>query len=131
MLLFLLFLECGLCLSLIIFAAWTKSNQNFWKKFKKVLTNKKVCANIKTSSNERSMIYLFRLLQQFFNNILAKKLTVVRFHNPFPERISQVVRQLHEFIKESRIKNLFYLAGVILSVPWNVVCQSHSILLFK
>lgn len=40
---------------------------------------------------------------------------MVRFHNPFPERIGQVVRQLREFIKESRIKNLFYLAGVVLS----------------
>lgn len=115
MLLFLLFLECGLCLSLTIFAAWIKSNQNFWKKFKKVLTNRNVCGNIKTSSKERSMIYLFRLLQQFFIIFLPKKQTMVRFHNPFSERISQVVKTASWIIKESRIKNLFYLARVVLS----------------
>ena len=42
---------------------------------------------------------------------------MVRFHNPFPERIGQVVRQLREFIKESRIKNLFYLARVVSKFP--------------
>jgi hypothetical protein len=34
---------------------------------------------------------------------------MVRFHNPFPERIGQVVRQLHEFIKESRTKKVINL----------------------
>ena len=55
------------------------------------------------------MMFISSTLTAIFNNILAEKLTVVRFHNLFPEKISQVVRQLHEFIKESRIKKVINL----------------------
>lgn len=50
-----------------------KKQPKFPKKFKKVLTNRNVCGNIKTSSKERSMIYLFDSYSNFLDNILAEE----------------------------------------------------------